>query len=207
MTSYGTLAPALPRRPFARRGLLACATVALLACAAPSRGADAPPAAGSAVNFPKGTLALSLYAGYDREIRSDPQMGYGAIGVGYYVFDNFSVTAEARTYYASQDEGHDTAVYDLDLLIRHHLFRGDRWTIFVDASAGVSESQHRIPLGGTNFNFIEETGVGGTYQLTDHLHLIGGVRYWHLSNARLHGSDENPGLNGFGAYLGVMYTF
>ena len=169
--------------------------------------APASPAASPAGDFAAGTWSLSLYGGYDREFRGDPQLGYGAVGVGYYAFDNFSVNAEARTLYADQDAGRDTTVFALDLLIRHHLIRGDGWSIFVDASAAVSQSLYHLPADGTHFNFMEEAGVGATFKVADNVHLIGGVRYWHLSNARLRGADENPGLNGVGGYVGLLFTF
>jgi hypothetical protein len=174
----------------------------------PAPAAGAPAAAKvPAGDFAAGTWTLNLYAGFDREFGGDPQLGYGAIGVGYFAFDNFSVNAEARTLYADQDDGRDTTVYALDLLIRHHLVRGDGWSLFVNASAAVSQSLYRIPAGGTHFNFMEEAGVGATYRVADRVHLIGGVRYWHLSNARIEGGDRNPALNGFGGYLGLMFTF
>src|SRR5688572_83393 len=47
-------------------------------------------------DFLKGTWTLALYAGYDRECSGDPDIGYGAVGVGYFPFDYFSVNAEAR---------------------------------------------------------------------------------------------------------------
>jgi hypothetical protein len=72
-------------------------------------------------------------------------------------------------------------------------------------SAGVSQATRAVPGGGTHFNFIEEAGVGGTYRLDDGVHLIAGVRYWHLSNAQIHGEDKNPALNGVGAYVGLMW--
>lgn len=218
--SNGFVRLVMRRRPngIALALFAACAATAL---ASPARGADvasatrdpAPPATApapapaSAGDFAAGTWSLSLYGGYNREFSGDPQMGYGAIGVGYYAFDNFSVNAEARTLYADQDVGRDTTIFALDLLIRHHLIRGDGWSVFVDASAAVSQSLYHIPSNGTHFNFMEEAGVGATVRLADHTHLIGGVRYWHLSNARIHGADENPGLNGVGGYVGLLFTF
>src|SRR4051812_2235987 len=52
----------------------------------------APPAPGDA-DFLKGTWTMSLFAGYNRECSSDPQMGYGGIGVGHYIMDYFAVNA------------------------------------------------------------------------------------------------------------------
>jgi hypothetical protein len=157
-------------------------------------------------DFAKGHWELSLYAGYEQNFSSEPKIGYGAIGAGYFLFDGFSVNAEAR-YYRSGQDGPDTNVYDLNIQIRQHIYTAKNWSLFIDASAGVSEADHRFPPGGTNFNFIEETGIGATYRLSDHCHLIGGIRYFHVSNAHLHGADENPSLNGIAGYVGLMWTF
>lgn len=193
------------RVSFLRPPTKALLFIAILLFARPA-SAEIEPAGPKAQEFDKGTWALTLYGGYNREFSSDPQVGYGAVGVGYYLFDGFSVTAEARTYGVSQD-GTDATTYDLDFLLRHHIIRRENWSLFLDASAGVSQSTHAVPAGGTHFNFIEETGVGVTYKLNEHLHVITGARYWHLSNARLHGPDKNPGLNGVGGYIGLMWTF
>ena len=210
--------PMMYPRPFIRRAIAALLFVGAAALA-PAPAAHAAPAEGDLpgpftapsivpgeADFLKGTWTLALYAGYDRECSTDPQIGYGAVGVGYFPFDYFSVNAEARIRGSSQD-GEDAVIAGFDLSIRHHIIRGEGWSLFVDASVGVSQSSVRIPLGGTHFNFIEEAGVGGTYKLSDRCHLMAGVRYWHLSNAKLRGADENPGLNGYGAYVGVLFTF
>ncbi|HEX8912771.1 MAG TPA: acyloxyacyl hydrolase [Humisphaera sp.] len=185
-----------PRTPIA----LAVLVLALLA-AQPARGDDALPP----VDFAKGTWTLSLYAGFDRECSNDPNLAYGSAGVGYFVMDHVSLNAEFRTAYVRQADGEDATLFELDLLLRHHVLRRDNWTLFVDVGGGISESTHRVPVGGTNFNYVLETGVGATYRIADGVHLIGGVRYWHLSNARLHGDDENPSANGVGGYVGLLF--
>ena len=209
--SHGLETRATPPRPVARvsnpcarPGLLAMISCVALLCS-PARGQTGPTANAIPGDFDKGAWTLSLYAGYDRECSHDPQMGYVATGVGYFFSDGMSVNAEARAYGVSQDDVSDAALFELDLLFRHHFLRRDNWTLFFDVSAGVSQATRAVPGGGTHFNFIEETGLGATYRLGDGVHLIGGVRYWHLSNAKIHGEDKNPGLNGYGAYVGLMW--
>lgn len=187
--------------PLVRRTLV---LVALLL--APAAKAAEPQTQPNLGDLSKGHWNLSLYAGYDYEFSTEPKIGYGAVGVSYFVFDELSLGGEAR-YYRSNQDGPDANIYDLNIILRQYIFRFDRWTIFFDASAGVSEADHRVPPGGTNFNFIEEAGFGATYQVGDHVYLIGGIRYFHLSNAKLHGADENPSLNGIGGYVGLMWTF
>ena len=48
---------------------------------------------------------------------------------------------------------------------------------------------------------------GTTYPLKDNLHLLTGVRYFHLSNARIEGNSRNPSINGVEGFLGLMWTF
>jgi hypothetical protein len=64
-----------------------------------------------------------------------------------------------------------------------------------------------VPEFGTHFNFTAKGGAGATWRLTDSLHLIGGARYFHLSNGNLHGRDQNPSHDGVQYWAGVMVTF
>ncbi|MDB5297306.1 MAG: lipid 3-O-deacylase PagL [Phycisphaerales bacterium] len=184
------------------------------AAAASARGQGASPATSPSAapalprdDFAAGTRAASLYLGYDRTFVGDPQAGFAAVGLGYYFRDGMSLTAEARTYGFDQDAGSDAALFELDLMFRHHVVRGDGWSLYLDLGAGVTQATRAVPTGGTHFNFIEEAGAGATLRLADGVHLFGGARYWHLSNARIDGVDKNPALNGVGAYVGVMWTF
>ena len=129
------------------------------------------------------------------------------IGIGYHVIDNLSLNVEAAGYGVIQDGGEDTGAAELRLIMRHHLIARDRWTIFADVGEGVFEAADRVPPGGTRLNFIFRAGIGGTYQLNETTHLIGGVRYYHLSNAQIEGSDRNPSINGVEGYFGLMFTW
>jgi hypothetical protein len=69
------------------------------------------------------------------------------------------------------------------------------------------DAEQEIPRGGTEINFDARAGVGATVRLLNDLHLMGGVRYLHLSNGNIHGLDENPSIDAVEGYVGLMLTF
>jgi hypothetical protein len=158
-------------------------------------------------NFPKGTLSATSYGAFTRNIGdSKAVMESGTVGIGYYIFDNVSLNAEFSAFHVSQD-GPDATISALNLVLRQHLFHRGRFSFFIDAGGSVSIADARTPPAGTYYNYMEVTGIGSTFQLKDNLHLIGGVRYYHLSNARLEGPTRNPSINGMQGYLGLMLRF
>ena len=84
---------------------------------------------------------------------------------------------------------------------------GDLTVLGKIVGGAVSIADTRTPPNGTYYNYMEETGVGSTFQIKDDLHLIGGLRYYHLSNARLEGPVHNPSINGLQGYIGLMLRF
>ena len=157
--------------------------------------------------FPQGSWSLATYGSYTHSFTGERvKMGAGTIGLGYYVFDNVALNAELSGYHNEQS-GPDDTIFAGDLLLRQHLFQRGRISVFVDVGGGLTYGNHRTPPGGTYFNFMEETGAGLTFQIRPNLHLIGGVRYFHMSNARLEGSMRNPSINATQGYLGLMLRF
>ena len=152
----------------------------------------------------KGTWCAQTYAAYAGA--NNETLLSANVGVGYHIIDNLSLNAEAAGYGVIQ-EGEDTGAAELRLIMRHHLIVRDRWTIYADVGEGVFEAADQVPDGGTRLNFIFRAGVGGTYQLREGLYLMGGVRYFHLSNAQIEGSDRNPSINGVEGYVGLMFTW
>ena len=157
--------------------------------------------------FPKGTLSFQTYGTYESGLGAYTNAASGAAGAGYYVFNNLSLSLEAEGYRITQSPAHNAWMYGISGMLRHHVLQFDRTTLFIDASFGPVEATGRVPAGGTYFNFATRTGVGVTFQLREHLHLLGGVRYFHLSNARIEGSQRNPSINGIEGFLGLMWTF
>ena len=99
-----------------------------------------------------------------------------------------AISVEAAGF-AIDQAGPNSIVSEFDLRIWHHLLNAGRVS-FLNFSAGVSYADHRTPSAGTNFNYILQPGLGAAWQLDDKLFLIGGARYWHLSNADLEGKSE-----------------
>jgi hypothetical protein len=157
--------------------------------------------------FAKGTWDLEITGGYITPIRfSDDKFTEATAGVGYYLVDNLSLTAELQGYYADQPDK-DALVAGAGLLLRWHVLVIDRFSLFIDGGGSVTYASREVPEFGTHFNFTGKGGLGMTYQLRDDLHLIAGVRYFHLSNGNLHGRDQNPSYDGIQFYAGIMWYF
>lgn len=158
--------------------------------------------------FAKGTWTATGYGTYVKNFTGqEAKIGSGAIGGGYYFLNNLSINAELSGYYDSQP-GPDSRIFSADLLLRNHLIHSGRFSLFIDGVAGITHADRRTPYPlGTHYNYIVEPGVGVTFQLYQNIHLIGGVRYFHLSNAHLEGPVRNPSINGTQGYIGLMFKF
>ena len=157
--------------------------------------------------FAKGTWDLEISSSYTTPIRFSEDKFYSAtVGAGYYIVDNLSLGAEVQLYYADQPNS-DAIVGGIGPLLRWHVLVTRRFSLFLDAGGSVTYASREVPEFGTHFNYTGKVGLGATYALDDDFHLIGGIRYLHLSNANLHGRDQNPSYDGIQFHLGVMWTF
>ncbi len=163
-------------------------------------GADPAPAA-----FPRGTLTLQAYGTYAAGLdNSGSEVASGAVGASYYVWDNVSLGLEA-SYYSTYQRGLNGDAFGLSGILRDHLLTFDRFTFFTDVTFGPMQDTVRIPSEGTYFNFATRTGLGLTCQLRENLYLMGGVRYFHISNAAIEGRNRNPSINGIEGFFGLMW--
>ena len=155
--------------------------------------------------FPKGTKSFAAYGSYLKSFDGqEAKMGAGTVGVGYYIFDNFSLNLEAAGYYDNQPV-RNAVITAADLSIRHHLFHSGRFSFFGEGVVGITYADHRAPASGTYYNYMVEPGIGATFQLHDNVNLMAGVRYFHLSNARLEGPNRNPSINATQVYIGLLF--
>lgn len=155
--------------------------------------------------FPAGTVTLTSTGSYAHSFDSHRVMvGTFNVGAGYYIFKNFGLNFEAG-YQRHDQTGPNADVVMLDILLRHHLFHWQRFSFFIDFGVGVSYANERTPPHGTYFNFMEEAGLGSTVYIKDNLHLLTGVRFFHMSNARIDGPEHNPSLNAWQVYAGIMF--
>jgi hypothetical protein len=132
------------------------------------------------------------------------QMGGARLGIGYYAAEQFAFRAELTSYGVSTSDG-DAAAVQGSLGFRHHVYQIGPTSLFIDVDFGLFEAAHRVPSHGTDFNLTFDTGVGLERPIADNLDLVAGIRYFHLSNARLEGPDRNPSLNGPQAFIGISF--
>ncbi len=160
--------------------------------------------------FDKGSWTLQLSGGYYNGItfNSDEKIGVASLGGGYYLFDRFALNLALDGYYFDTELQSGFVGGGFTVLARYHfLTLGDRFTVYVDGGAGMVWADEEIPDFGTHFNFTPQVGLGLTYRLYGNVHLFGGGRWFHISNAAIDGRDRNPGVNAVGGYVGVMLTY
>jgi hypothetical protein len=186
--------------------LIACLTIC---CAAARSRAQDPGSATAPVLFPKGTWTIEATGAYAWEFypQDHVDMASGVFGVGYYLRDNFAISLLAPVYWVRQRDSDDAFMYGLNLSLRYHFYQHERFTLFGDLIGGLAQANHNVPPGGSYFNFTLQGGVGATFKIVDHVHLQGGVRIFHLSNAATHGISRNPDLNAVQGYAGFIFSF
>lgn len=157
--------------------------------------------------FDKGTWDLELTGSFITPIRFSEDNFYNlTAGGGYYLLDNLSFTVELQGYYADQPNK-DAVIGGGGGLFRWQFFKHDPFTIFIDGGGGATYASREVPEFGTHFNWTGKGGFGMTWRLREDTFLIGGVRYFHLSNGNIHGREQNPSYDGIQIYTGVMFTF
>ncbi|MGA2230872.1 MAG: acyloxyacyl hydrolase [Tepidisphaeraceae bacterium] len=159
--------------------------------------------------FPREDRTLDITGQYVAQVtdhRRDQLWG-GSIGGSYYLFDRTAVVAQIPFYNADQTGGARSFAGGITLLARYHFLEIGRLSLFADGGAGALLADNRVPPDGTNFNFTPQVGLGLTWRINDRLDLIGGSRFFHLSNAGIDG-DKNPSINGaIEGYAGLMWRF
>lgn len=79
--------------------------------------------------------------------------------------------------------------------------------VFVEVGAGVSWSDTRVPVRGTTFNYLAETGVGIARRIGRQTHAVAGLRGIHVSNGGRAGLGRNPDIEALGGYVGLAVGF
>lgn len=153
-----------------------------------------------------------VIGGYARSISGpgDSNDFNAAFTLSTFLATRFELLMEFGGWYFNQD-GDDALGANFNLLFRwHFLTFGERddWTVFVDGGAGILGTTENVPPGGTGFNFTPRAGFGFTHRLDESdARLIFGLRWHHISNARIEGDSRNPGRDGAFVYAGVQFPF
>ncbi len=156
----------------------------------------------------KGSTHWGFYGGAAPDIEDDQDAVdvYIAAAWQHFFVDRVEVILELAAFYHDQ-EGDDAYSINPNLVLRWHFLEREKWTVFADAGIGILASSDDVPEGGTSFNLTPRAGVGATYALTESLRLVGGVRWHHISNARIEGEEANPDRDGVMIYGGVLVPF
>ncbi len=178
------------------------ATVAGDKAPEPAPGASTMPTVGE---FLRGDKTLSVTGGYS--FGDSETFHLVTVTGGYFFRDHIAINASLVGHFVNTDDS-DTLGVEFNLIPRWHFYVDDRWSAFIELGAGVVYFDHNLtPPDGTHFNFTPQGGMGLTYKLEERTHLIGGVRWQHISNGALHGADRHTGSNTAVAFLGVMWEF
>ncbi len=157
-----------------------------------------------------GWWGLELLTGYANNFKGESDINL-AIAVGTFVAQDLEIRLELGGWYFAQ-RGDDTGGVNLSLLGRWHFWEFDDydWTLYGEAGAGILGAFDDVPQGGTSFNFTPRIGGGFTKRLGDGPlapRLDVGVRWHHISNARIQGDDRNPSRDSVMGYIGVIFSF
>ena len=125
----------------------------------------------------------------------------------YFLGDGIELSAEVAGWYFAQ-EGDDAVGLSGSVIFRWHFVRRDPWTVYLDTGIGLMGASDDVPAGGTSFNFMPQAGAGFTRRLNDDgLRLQAGLRWHHISNARVTGDDDNPDRDAPMVYVGLIFPF
>jgi hypothetical protein len=91
------------------------------------------------------------------------------------------------------------------LMLRWHFLARAEWSLYGDIGCGMLFTNEPVPNDGGRVNFTPRAGLGGTVALGSSARLMGGLRWYHISNANA--GQDNPGRDSLQAYGGVSFPF
>ena len=153
----------------------------------------------------KGTTRWNIHgAGAVDFDDGDNTIALFGLGLSHFIADDLSLDLELNVLFINQLI-ENTEGFNANVLFRWHFIHERRWTMFLDAGAGVLLSVNDVPAHGSSFNFTPQVGAGVTVDLGGDVRLIAGARWLHISNANLY--DENPGRDSVMGYAGISFPF
>jgi hypothetical protein len=134
------------------------------------------------------------------------EMLAGFAGFTYGIREGLAVRVATPLYYVWQ-RGTDAYLFGVTGGLRGRLVKKPRWSAFWEFELGVSEADTYVTPRGTRFNYLAMGGGGVTVRIRPGIHLLGGLRFVHLSNNSLAGRNRNPDIEALGPAIGLLYGF
>ena len=153
----------------------------------------------------EGTQWFTLGAAVGRGFRESTDSNIHAAW-SRFLADDIEFATELDAWYFDQD-GPNAFGVSPTMIFRWHLVNTGKWTVYGDAGIGILLASDSVPDGGSNVNFMPRAGAGVTYGLTEDTRLQFGLRWHHVSNARITGDESNPARDGPLIYFGIIHRF
>lgn len=152
----------------------------------------------------KGTNWLTIGGGYAKAFN---QVDDGNLFVSWSHFLGRDVefNVEGGLWHFNQ-RGKNAVGLNAVMVFRWHFYNQDPISLYLDTGIGILVANRNVPSGGTGFNLTPRVGGGMTWRLTDDgVRLQLGVRWHHISNARIHGDARNPSRDAPYFYTGLIF--
>ncbi|MBL8757582.1 MAG: acyloxyacyl hydrolase [Phycisphaerae bacterium] len=191
-----------------------CTALAYAASDDPPPAPAAPPAdpaqtaARPRFGSPDGHWWITLGAGLAHDTHEDTDYNAHA-AFSTFIATELEFAVELGGWYFAQS-GEDTGGINPNLIFRWHFCHDPAfdWSLYADVGIGLLFAFDDVPDGGTSFDFTPRAGLGFTHRIGDcDTRLQLGLRYHHISNARIQGDDRNPGRDSIMIYAGVIFPF
>jgi hypothetical protein len=143
-------------------------------------------------------------AAYDFTASTDTNIRFA---YSYFLIKDVEFSLELNGWYFNQP-GDNAFGINPAINFRWHFIDKDPWTLYADVGIGVLAATDNVPAGGTSFDFTPKAGMGFTRRLGDSdARLQVGVRWHHVSNGRIFGTESNPARDGLMLYTGIQWPF
>lgn len=139
----------------------------------------------------EGTTWLTVGAGWAPDFADENDFNLHVAWSKFLVKD-VEFGLEGAAWYFDQS-GDDALGLSACMIFRWHFVNTGVWTAYADVGVGAVASTDDVPDGGSSLNFHPRAGIGVTRKLDDSgTRLQVGVRWHHISNARIFGDGDNP---------------
>jgi hypothetical protein len=164
------------------------------------------PLKGRGIDFSRGTRKWQTYASAAAGDHGKGEMYALHLGYGYFLRDYLSVNVDVLGAYIRSGIDDNGVAAGLDVIFRRHFswVNDDPWSVYLDLGGGLQQQSTNF-AGNRHFNFRVMGGGGGTLRVSDHVRMMGGIRYLHISDAGIDGGGG--GFDGFMFYGGAIFPF